>query len=64
MIARAVPVIADEFARAAEVLATATRSWPTEPPRSVGQVDAVSNQLEGLRRSLIDMRVSLNPEKN
>ena len=63
VIVRPIPAIADEFARAAEVLAIATRAWPVEPPKSVVQVDAVSNQLEGLRRSLIDMRCSLDPKK-
>jgi len=51
--------IATEFAHAAEILHTATRSWPVLPPRNRAEIDAVATQLEGLRHSLIGMRTTL-----
>jgi hypothetical protein len=51
--------VATEFAHAAEVLHTATRSWPVLPPCTRSELDAVGHQLEGLRRALGDMRMAL-----
>jgi hypothetical protein len=63
VILRPMPEIASEFAQAAAVLATATRSWPTLPPATTAQVDAIEHQLQGLRRSLVDLRIAAQPEK-
>ena len=51
--------VATQFAHAAEILHTATRSWPVLPPTTRAELDAVTNQTEGLRRALIDMRSTL-----
>jgi hypothetical protein len=47
------------FSHGAEVLATATRSWSVLPPTNAAELDTVGNQLEGLRRSLGDLRTAL-----
>jgi hypothetical protein len=47
---------AAEFSRAAEVLSVACRSWQTLPPTNRAEVDAVANQVEGVRRGLIELR--------
>ncbi len=45
-----------EFARGAEILFTATRSWGALPPTSREEIDAVSRQLQGLQHSLVTLR--------
>lgn len=47
------------FAHAAEILATATRAWSVVPPANVAELDSIGNQVEGLRRSLGDLRIAL-----
>ncbi len=62
MIAREQPAVgevATQFAHAAEVLCTATRSWPVLPPTTRAELDAVANQAEGLRIALVQMRCSM-----
>lgn len=43
----------------AEVLATETRSWSVLPPSSPRELDEVGRQLEGLKRSLGDLRTAM-----
>ena len=53
---------AEEFAHAAAVLATATRSWPTLPPVTRAELDAVATQVEGLRHALVLLKTTI-PQK-
>lgn len=47
------------LSHAVEVLATATLSWSVLPPTSVAELDSIGHQLEGLRRSLGDLRTAM-----
>lgn len=50
------PEQAAEFSRAAEVLHTATRSWPVLPPASRAEIDAIGMQIAGLQHALVGLR--------
>lgn len=43
---------------AAERLATATRAWRTLGPTTRAEIDAIGNQLEGMRIALGNLRIA------
>jgi hypothetical protein len=55
---------AAEVSGAAGALATATQSWACLAPHSVAEIDAVSNQLEGCRRALRELRLVVDAARS
>ena len=51
--------VALNFSHAAEVLSVATRDWSIVPPRSACELEFAAIQLEGMRRSLVDLKSAM-----
>ena len=47
------------FAEAADRLATASRAWRTLAPTSAAEIDAIANQLEGMRIAVGNLRIAM-----